>query len=138
MTNKIHHIGLIVKSIDKSINIYRKLNYIQISEIIYDKIQNIKVCFVQSEDRTQVLELIESLDETSSIYHFKDGYHHICYEVNNQNFLDNFKNLNIGKIFTKPMRATAIKNKQVVFGCLNNGIFVEFLLNEDFGVVDKY
>ena len=127
---KIHHTGLKVKDIEKSLHIYKKLNYTQISEVVFDQNQNIKVCFIESEDKTQILELVESLDEASSIYHFKDGYHHICYEVNGIEFINEFKKLKIGKIFTKPIQAPAINNRNVVFGCLNNGIFIEFLLPE--------
>lgn len=127
---KIHHVGIIVKDIIKSIEIYGKLAYIQVSEVFLDENQNIKVTFMQTSDKTQTIELIESLDETSSIYHFKDGYHHICYEVEDKNFIDTFKKLRIGKIFSKPVEACALDNRQVVFGCLNNGMFIEFLLNE--------
>ena len=88
------------------------------------------MCFIESEDKSQVLELIESLDETSSIYPFKDGYHHICYEVNGIEFINDFKRLKIGKIFSEPVQALAINNRNVVFGCLNYGTFVEFLLSE--------
>jgi hypothetical protein len=125
---KIHHIGLIVKNVEKNISIFEKLGYTKVSDIITDNHQNIRVVFVQSSDQSQLLELIESLDETSSIYRFKDGYHHICYEVEcNQSFLEDFKKLKIGKIFTKPIEAPAINNRVVIFGCLNNGVFVEFL-----------
>lgn len=128
MNMKIHHMGIIVKEIERSIGIYEKLNYSQISDIVLDQYQNIKIVFIRSSDNSQVLELIESLDETSSIYHFKDGYHHICYEVESVAFIEEFKKLKIGKIFSKPMQAPAIDNRQVVFGYLNSGVFVEFLL----------
>lgn len=125
---KIHHTGIIVKDIEKSLRIYEKLGYIQIFNIIFDKNQNIKVTFIQSSDKSQVLELIESLDETSSIYHFKEGYHHVCYEVESKNnFIEEFKKLKIGKIFTEPIQAPAIDDRYVIFGCLNNGAFIEFL-----------
>lgn len=125
---KVHHIGLIVKDIGKNINIYEQLGYIRISDITIDNNQNIKVAFIQSGDKTQTLELIESIDETSSIYRFKDGYHHICYETDSgDNFIEGFKKLKIGKIFTKPIQAPAISNRNIAFGCLNNGMFIELL-----------
>ena len=124
---KVHHIGLIVRDIDKSIKIYKRINYIQKTGIIFDEHQNIKICFLENDFHR--LELIQSLDETSSIYHFKDGYHHICYEVYDENFVENFIDYKIGKIFSQPTIAPAIENRCVVFGCLSNGAFVEFLLN---------
>lgn len=126
---KIHHIGIIVKDIEKNIIIYEKLGYIKISDIILDTNQNIKIVFIKNDASSQILELIESLDETSSIYHFKDGYHHICYEAYpKENFIHEFKKLKIGKIFTNPIKALAIDNRDVIFACLQNGTFIEFLL----------
>ena len=82
--------------------------------------------FLQSQNHK--IELIEPLNEKSSIYHFKEGYHHICYEVDDREaFLYDFKQLKIGKIFTKPIQAPAIDNREIVFACLTNGTFVEFL-----------
>lgn len=124
---RVHHIGIIVKDMQKSIHIYKQLKYKQRSNIILDKKQNIRIAFMQSEDESQVLELIQAVDETSSVYHFKEGYHHICYEVENDNFIEEFKNLKIGKIFTEQIQAPAIQNRQVCFGCLNNKTFIEIL-----------
>lgn len=126
---KIHHIGIIVNDIEKSICLYEKLGYIRTSDIIQDSIQNIEVAFIKSKDNTQVIELIRAINKLSTIYNFKEGYHHICYEVaSNERFMEEFKCLRIGKIFTKPIMAPAINNRQVVFGCLSNGLFVEFIL----------
>lgn len=126
---RIHHIGVIVKDIEKNILIYKKLGYKQISEVVVDEIQNNKVVFLESMDTTQVIELVAAMGEKSSVYGFKEGYHHICYELEyEENFFEQFKALRIGKIFTKPINAVAIDNKDVVFACLNNGMFVEFIL----------
>lgn len=125
---KVHHLGLIVDDITKSINIYCKLNYHQVSDIIHDNQQNNLICFMKYEDQTQLLELIQPIDKTSSIYSFDNGYHHICYEIKKKNFFKDFKKLKIGKIFSSPIIAPAIENKKVVFACLTNGTFVEFLL----------
>lgn len=125
---KIHHLGIIVKDIEVNLSIYEKLGYIRASDTTIDQIQNNTIVFLRSPDLTQMIELIEPIDETSSIYHSKEGYHHICYEVNNrEQFINDFKKLKIGKIFTKPQMAPAIENREIVFACLKNGTFVEFL-----------
>ena len=127
---KIHHIGIIVENIEKNINIYKRLGYTQISEIIFDDIQHVKMVFIKSEDKTQTIELIKSFGDISSIHNFKTGYNHICYDVSDiQNFINYFKTLKIGKIFTKPTIAPAISDRQVVFACFNNGTFVEFIIS---------
>lgn len=126
----IHHIGIVVKSLEKNISLYKNLGCTQSSDIIDDAIQHNRIVFLRN--GPYLLELVEPLNENSSIYHFKEGYHHICYEIDSPNtFLHNFKQLKIGKIFTKPMLAPAIDNREIVFACLTNGAFVEFLFGKD-------
>lgn len=123
---KVHHIGIIVNDLEKNMILYTKIRYNQISNIIVDNIQHNKIVFLQNQNQT--IELIEPLNEKSSIYHFKEGYHHICYEIDRPNtFLQDFKQMKIGKIFTKPIQAPAIDNHEIVFAYLTNGTFVEFL-----------
>ena len=122
----VHHSGIIVKNLEKNITLYIKLGYDQISDIVVDYVQQNRVVFLQNQNHK--IELLEPLNEKSSIYHFKEGYHHICYEVDDREaFLYDFKQLKIGKIFTKPIQAPAIDNREIVFACLTNGTFVEFL-----------
>ena len=93
-----------------------------------DEIQNNRIMFLRNEIDGQRIELIEKLNEKSSVYNFKPGLHHICYEVEDkENFAEQFKEMKIGKIFTKPMTAPAIQNRVVVFACLRDGSFAEFL-----------
>lgn len=123
---KVHHMGIIVKDLEKNVILYTKLGYDVVSSIVVDNVQQNRVVFLQSQNHK--IELIEPMNEKSSIYHFKEGYHHICYEVDDREaFLYDFKQLKIGKIFTKPMQAPAIDNREIVFACLTNGTFVEFL-----------
>lgn len=125
----IHHIGIIVKNLNRSIDIYTKLGYLMLDEIVVDKFQNNKIVFMKSMNKNQMIELIQPIDQTSTIYNCKEGYHHICYDVCDiPNFFDYFKSLKIGKLFTKKIKAPAIDNRYVIFGCLNNGVFLEFLL----------
>lgn len=122
----VHHTGIIVKNLEKNMTVYVKLGYDQVSDIVVDNVQQNRVVFLRNQNQT--IELIEPLNENSSIYNFKEGYHHICYEVENKDaFFKDFKQLKIGKIFTKPMRAPAIDNREIFFACLTNGTFVEFL-----------
>ena len=78
---KIHHIGIIVDNIEKSVDIYSKLNYMLSSDITIDKIQNNRIAFMVNSLTSQTLELIEPLGRKSSIFNFPKGYHHICYEA---------------------------------------------------------
>ena len=127
---KVHHTGIIVKDLEKNVILYTKLGYDEVSNIVVDNVQQNRVIFLQNQNHK--IELLEPLNEKSSIYHFKEGYHHICYEVESpHSFMEDFKRLKIGKIFTKPMQAPAIDNRKIVFACLTNGAFVEFLFGKD-------
>lgn len=124
---RVHHIGIVVNDLDKSIEIYKKLGYQQKGEQIIDNTQNIKICFMESSGRYQLIELIAALNEDAVVGRF-NGYHHICYEVDNrESFMEEFSEMKIGKIFTKPSISVGIDNKDFVFAFLRNGNMVEFL-----------
>ena len=124
---KVHHIGIKVSQLEKNIELYSKLGCHQVSSITVDEIQSNRIVFLQNQ--IQCVELIEPLNEKSSIYHFKDGYHHICYAAEkDEDIVKAFKEAKIGKIFTKPIVAPALENREVVFACLQNGLFIELIL----------
>lgn len=128
---KVHHVGLVVKNIEKSRNIYTKLGYIPITDIVLDEIQSNRILFMKSSDCLQTIELIEAVDKSSSVYNFKVGYHHICYEIDSgRSLMEDFKKLKIGKNFTPPIPAPALNNRDIRFACLNNGMLIEFLTGE--------
>ena len=76
-----------------------------------------------------MIELIEHIGEKSSVYNFKSGYHHICFTSDIvEDIIEDFKRMNIGKSFTKPITAPALNSHEVVFACLPNGTFIELIL----------
>ena len=125
---KLNHIGIIVKNIDKSINLYAKLGYSYSSRIIKDYVQNNRIALLQS-DSLPDIELIEPMDENSSVYNFKEGYHHMCYESEiGEDIICKFRDMRIGKIFTPPIVAPALDGRKVVFACLQNCTFTELII----------
>lgn len=125
---KQHHIGIIVRNIEKSIKIYSEMGYKLKGNVVLDYNQNNRIAFMYS-DFSPAIELIQPINELSSIYNFRDGYHHICYETEwGEDIVQIFKAIKIGKIFTKPIIAPALNNREAVFACLQNGTFIEFIL----------
>lgn len=124
----IHHIGVIVKNLNKSIDIFSSLGYDRHDEIIADQYQKNYVVLMESQFSPK-LELIEPMNEFSSVFNFKEGFHHVCFEADpGEKIIEKFKAMKIGKIFTKPIIAPALDNREVVFACLQNGTFIEFIL----------
>ncbi len=127
---KIHHLGIVVKNIEKSLNLYKKLGFFPCTKKIVDYNQNNMILFLKnSYSEDFFLELIEPISSESTVWNFPKGYHHMCLEVSHiEDFVTIFQNLNCGKIFTKPITAPAISGRKIVFAYLYNKTLVEFLL----------
>lgn len=128
MFMRIHHIGIVCCNIDKTVCLYERMGYALQGGIVNDSYQNNRIAFLNN-GFPPLLELVEPMDYTSTVANCNSGYHHICYEVEDKDdFVEIFRKLKIGKIFTEPFVAPAIKNKRVVFAYLRNKTLVEFIL----------
>ena len=124
----IHHIGIITKNIIKSIDLYVKMGYRNVTGIIVDNIQKNNICFLQLGDSLPYIELIEPFDDNSTVSNAKKGIHHICYSVSDIIKVEEYlKKKKIGKFFKKGIIAPAINNSKVSFACLTDGSIIEFL-----------
>ncbi len=114
---KIHHIGYLVKSIDRSVNELKKLGYTESSKKIKDKKRKVEIQFMSNNKYN--IELISPLNENAQINNLlkKQGPspYHICYEVKNiETKVEEL--INKGYIvIEKPESAIAIDNKEVAF-----------------------
>lgn len=125
---KANHIGIISNDIKRDKKVYEKLGYSVIADII-DDVQNNWITIMRANNSIDI-ELIMAINENSSVRNAVTGYHHICYEAEpGEDIIQKFKNLKIGKIFTPPIVAPALNNRKVVFACLQNGTFIEFILS---------
>jgi len=125
---RLHHIGLIEHNLEKSHAIYQKLGFQEISEVIRDPLQHNKLLFLRNPESKEVLELIEPLNGQSPVFNAPDGYHHLCYEIENlAECAVKFKTDQIGKIFTKQIAAPAFQGRRIAFAYLKNGSLIEFL-----------
>ena len=82
---KLHHIGIVVKDIQKSLGELGK--YFKFEETIIPtlvKSQKVNVCFLKSSD--VYIELIEPIEDDSPVKSMAEsggGFHHLCFEVEN-------------------------------------------------------
>ena len=124
---KINHIGIVVKDIVKSKAMYTKMGYSSITDIIQDWNQNNHIILMKLHDSPSI-ELIQPINIQSSVYHFAPGYHHICYERDEEDIVQFYRDMKVGKIFTRPITAPALNNRDVVFACMHDGTFVELII----------
>lgn len=84
---KYHHIGKVVKSIEKQYSIYKKLGFEVVSgfeNMLEDNQQNVKVGAVKK--GSILIELLEPLGKKSPVSNFLakgQGFHHICFGTRN-------------------------------------------------------
>ncbi|MBQ7840737.1 MAG: VOC family protein [Lachnospiraceae bacterium] len=114
---KIHHIGYLVKKIEKAAAAFAGLGYVRAGEITHDEIRKVDILFLQK-DGYQV-ELVSPYSPDSvvagMIKTYKNSPYHICYEA--RDFEADLKKLEeSGYIrIDNPTAAPAICGKKVVF-----------------------
>jgi methylmalonyl-CoA/ethylmalonyl-CoA epimerase len=135
----IDHIGIVVKSIEDGINKWEKVfNYTQMTEIVINSIQKVKVVFLQKTDSITV-KLIEPLDENSPIYKFAKsggGLHHLCFKCPNLgDELKRLKELGL-RILTEPEPGEAFCNEKIAFVYAKDGLNIELIDTElKYGII---
>ncbi|MBQ4220432.1 MAG: VOC family protein [Butyrivibrio sp.] len=117
---KIHHVGYLAKSIDKTEKKFFELGYEVEQPTKYDEIRDINIEFLRNGDYR--VELIEPMGENSPMYpllkRYKNTPYHFCYEVDD---MDKAIEELEGKHYTvihEPAVAPCIDGKKVTF--LNN------------------
>ncbi len=82
---KFHHIGIAVKDIKATAAVYEEGGY-RMSDIIFDPIQNVDICWMTKEGEP-IVELLAPVDENSPVNKTleKNGVtpYHCCYVVDN-------------------------------------------------------
>ena len=77
----IHHIGYLVKKINKAVNDFERLGYSAVSDIIYDDFRKIHICFMEKDGYR--IELVSPADSASVVAgllkKYKNSPYHICY-----------------------------------------------------------
>lgn len=125
----LHHIGIVVEALEKSIALYESMGYRCDRGAVYDAVQHIRIAFMKKEDGMPSVELIEPIDDRSSVHRTALGYHHMCYEWRDERaFEETFRSWKAGKIIAGPFSAPALDGRPVMFCCLANMTLVEFIL----------
>ena len=127
MDMKLHHIGFVVENIEQSVEIFELIGLKKSGEKVEDLNQNNFLQMMEDSNGNRI-ELIEPIDENSTVNKYNKGLHHLAFTTNNEEeLLKTIKANRLGKIFTKDIPAPLFNNKNVSFGYLKNDLLIEIV-----------
>jgi methylmalonyl-CoA/ethylmalonyl-CoA epimerase len=84
----IDDVGIVVKSIEKGMDLWTRLfGYQQMTEIVINSRQKVRVLFLKKENSIDI-KLIEPTDSSSSVFTLAQrggGLHHLCFKCDDVN-----------------------------------------------------
>jgi len=127
----LHHLGYIVKSIEKSAaKFVRSLALDWDGKIIHDSLQTVKVSFFTPRfPNNPVIELVEPEGPQSKVQDFLNrggGLHHICYEVDSLDKQLQWSKANLDLIVRPPLPAVAFAGRKIAWVYTQAGLLVEY------------
>jgi len=82
---KVHHVALIVASIEDSLRVWRDLLGLELETIMDIGSDRVRIAFLAVGESK--VELVEPTDDTTGVARFLaskgEGFHHVCFEVSN-------------------------------------------------------
>ena len=82
---KVHHVALIVRSIDDSLGLWRDALSLELETIMDIPSDRVRIAFLGVGESK--IELVEPTDDTTGVARFLankgEGFHHVCFEVAN-------------------------------------------------------
>ena len=82
---KIHHLAIVVRSIDGSLPLWRDLLGLELEGVMDIPTDRVRIAFLGVGESK--VELVEPTDDTTGVSRFLEskgeGFHHVCFEVDN-------------------------------------------------------
>ena len=82
---RVHHVALIVRSIDESLGLWRDALSLELEPVIDIPSDRVRIAFLGVGESK--IELVEPTDDTTGVARFLEskgeGFHHVCFEVAN-------------------------------------------------------
>jgi methylmalonyl-CoA/ethylmalonyl-CoA epimerase len=127
----LHHLGIVVKSIEESVEgVCASMNARWTFPISADPIQKVRVTFLEQNDSTVLLELIEPASETSPVTKFLaagGGLHHVCYEVDDLDAHIAAMKKARSALIRSPQPAVAFELRRIAWMLTPQRVLVEYL-----------
>ena len=80
---KIHHVAVVVRSIDQSVRLYRDILGLDLEAVMDVPSDHVRIAFLAVGESK--VELVEPTDDTTGVARFLaangEGFHHVCFEV---------------------------------------------------------
>lgn len=138
---RIDHICFAVKDLQEGINYWENVfGYRQMTEVIINTLQKVKVTFLEKEDSILV-KLIEPLDTNQSLINFVNrggGFHHICFRCSDINEkIAELTSKGLIKLVA-PQPGEAFNNHKIAFLLAKYGLNIELIDTEEkAGIIKK-
>lgn len=135
----IDHIGIVVKSIDKGIELWERFfGYQQMTEPVVNTRQKVKVVFLKKENSLDI-KLVEPTDSSSPVFIFAKkggGLHHICFQCTElQSELVKLQGLG-ARILVQPEPGEAFAGREIAFVFVGQGLDIEVIdTDERLGII---
>jgi methylmalonyl-CoA epimerase len=82
---KVHHVALIVRSIDAALALWRDMLHLEVETVMDIPSDRVRIAFLAVGESK--VELVEPTDDTTGVARFLEskgeGFHHVCFEVPN-------------------------------------------------------
>jgi methylmalonyl-CoA/ethylmalonyl-CoA epimerase len=82
---RIHHVAVVVRSIEESLAFYRDLLRLELERVADVPSDHVRIAFLGVGESK--VELVEPTDDTTGVARFLasrgEGFHHVCFEVDN-------------------------------------------------------
>jgi len=129
----IDHIGIVVKSLQKSIAHWEKIfGYSQQTDIVENSRQKVRVVFLKKNGSLSV-KLVEPVGEDSPVYRFAKkggGLHHLCFKCDNvMNQVGKMKEMEL-RVLSPPQPGEAFMNEDIAFLFAKQGLNIELIDTE--------
>lgn len=127
---KVDHICFAVKDISEGISYWERVfGYMQMTEVIINSLQKVKVTFLYKDDSVLV-KLIEPLSDNESLVNFVNrggGFHHLCFRVENiDGQISELKEKGL-LMLVPPQPGEAFNNHDIAFMLARYGLNVELI-----------
>ena len=114
---KVHHVGYLVRDIEKSRSSFCFLGYHDVSDTCYDHYRDVNILFMRNGNET--IELVSPASDQSPIAplmkHYRNSPYHICYETDDMERDCNLLRKAGYILFDAPKPAPALEGRTVCF-----------------------